>query len=333
MLLLTRFLSILGVGMVLALPLPVHAQTEAPGAQRVAIAKLQFEGRIPEVLQALFARRLLEGLSAARFEVLSEDDVRKKLEGSQSLSSCGNANCYPAIATKLSASYLITAHVAESNKTYTVTMEIINGRTGGVLASNRERCETCGVEEAGEKMGLAASALRERLEAVSRAPARFIVKSRPAGATVLLDGRPIGVTPLDIDLHGGQHQIQLTHPGYDRLERTFISVSGVDETMDFDMVAIPSKFPFRTAGYASIAGGILLIAAGAVAISYDKSEVACSRDAKDVNQHCPQRWNTRWWSLSLMGLGASSATLGGVLLFLDPTAGRTSLGAAYQTTF
>jgi hypothetical protein len=299
----------------------------------VAIAKLQFEGRIPEVLQALFARRLLEGLSAARFDVLSEEDVRKKLEGSQSLTSCGNATCYPAIATKLSASYLITAHVTESNKTYTVTMEIINGRTGGVLASNRERCETCGVEEAGEKMGLAASALRERLEAVSRAPARFVVKSRPAGATVRLDGRSIGVTPLDMDLPGGQHQLQLSHPGYDHLERSFISVSGVDETMDFDMVAIPSRFPFKTTGYASIAGGILLIAAGAVAITYDKTEVTCTQSATTLPQPCPQRWNTRWWSLSLMGLGASAATMGGMLLFLDPTAGRTSLGAAYQATF
>jgi len=64
--------------------------------------------------------------------------------------------------------------VSESNKTYVVTMDIINGRTGAVLGSNRERCETCGVEEAGEKMGLAASALRERLETVARAPAALL---------------------------------------------------------------------------------------------------------------------------------------------------------------
>jgi hypothetical protein len=96
------------------------------------------------------------------------------------------------MAEALSASYLINARIAESNKTYTMVMEIINGRTGGVLASNRERCETCGAEEAGEKMGLAASALRERLEAVSRAPARFAIRSRPAGATVVMDGKAAG---------------------------------------------------------------------------------------------------------------------------------------------
>jgi len=333
MLLPRRLLSILGVGMVLMLPLSTKAQSESGAAQRVAIAKLRFEGKIPKVLQDLFARRLLEGLSAARFEVLTGSEVQATLKGSQDLAACDNATCYQAIATALAASYLITANVSESNKTYTVTMEIINGRTGKVLASNRERCETCGVEEAGEKMGLAASALRERLETVSRGPARFIVKSRPAGAAVRLDGQTVGVTPLDVDLSGGQHLLQLSHPGYDLLERKFIAVSGVDETMDFDMVAIPSKFPFRTAGYAAIAGGVLLMVAGAVAITYDKDEASCANATKDPLGHCPQRWNTRWWSLSLLGLGASSATLGGVMLFLAPGAGQTSLGAAYQASF
>ena len=163
------------------------AQSEPAGAQRVAVAHMSFEGKIPEGLRDLFAQRLLEGLSAARFEVLGGKDVQSKLAQEASLLSCQDAACYPSVAKSLGASYLITARVAESNKTYTMVMEIINGRTGAVLASNRERCETCGAEEAGEKMGLAASALRERLEVVSRVPARFVIRSRPAGATVIID--------------------------------------------------------------------------------------------------------------------------------------------------
>jgi hypothetical protein len=73
-----------------------HAQSETSGAQRVAVVRLQFEGKIPKVLQQLFARRLLEGLSAVHFEVLSEDDVHKQLVGpSLPLASCRDASCFP----------------------------------------------------------------------------------------------------------------------------------------------------------------------------------------------------------------------------------------------
>jgi len=304
------------------------AETATPGAQRVAIARLDFEGRIPEGLRSLFAQRLVEGLSAARFEVLGEKDVQQKLaEQGQALRDCQNAACYPAMAQAVSASYLISAHVAESNKTYTIVMEIINGRTGGVLASNRERCETCGAEEAGEKMGLAASALRERLEAVSRAPARFIIRSRPAGATVVMDDKPVGVTPLDMELAGGAHHARLTLSGYDDLSRSFSVVSGVDETMDLDLVAIPSSFPFRTAGWSGVAGGALLLAAGILTMSFDNSEIACSLQQKDVNGHCPRVRSTKWWGAAMIAVGAAAATVGGVFLYLAPQPGRTSLGA------
>lgn len=273
-----------------------HAEPEALGAQRVAVARLDFEGKIPEGLQDLFAQRLVEGLSAAHFEVLRGDDVRQKLSGREpGLVDCQNASCYPAVASALSASYLITARVAESNKTYTIVMEIINGRTGGVLASNRERCETCGAEEAGEKMGLAASALRDRLEAVSRTPARFVIRSHPAGATVVMDDKPIGVTPLDADLTGGSHSMQLVLAGHDVLSRSFTVVSGVDETMDLSLVGVPSKFPFRAAGWGSVAGGVALLAAGIVTMTLDNGEIGCSAAERDINGHCPWVRSTKWW--------------------------------------
>lgn len=305
-----------------------HAEPEALGAQRVAVARLDFEGKIPEGLQDLFAQRLVEGLSAAHFEVLRGDDVRQKLSGREpGLVDCQNASCYPAVASALSASYLITARVAESNKTYTIVMEIINGRTGGVLASNRERCETCGAEEAGEKMGLAASALRDRLEAVSRTPARFVIRSHPAGATVVMDDKPIGVTPLDADLTGGSHSMQLVLAGHDVLSRSFTVVSGVDETMDLSLVGVPSKFPFRAAGWGSVAGGVALLAAGIVTMTLDNGEIGCSAAERDINGHCPWVRSTKWWGATMIGAGAAAATVGGFFLYLAPPAGHTLIGA------
>jgi len=311
-----------------------HAQPEASATQRVAVVRLEFEGKIPKALQQLFAHRLLEGLSAVHFEVLSEDDVQNKLVGPQlALASCRDASCFPAMASALSASYLIGAKVSENNKTYVVTMDIINGRTGAVLAGNRERCETCGVEEAGEKMGLAASALRERLETVARAPARFVVRSRPTSATVEIDGKIVGVTPLDVELAGGAHHLRLLMRGYDTLERTLTAVGGVDEGMDLDLVAIPSHFPHRTVGLATLAGGVVLLVSGIITMTFDRDEIGCSAREKDPYGHCPWVRSTKWWGAAMVGTGAAAATLGGVFLYLAPHGGSTTLGVGLTQTF
>ena len=316
------------LGVVLVITPAAWGQPESAPAQRVAIARLTFEGKIPEGLQDLFAQRLVQGLSAARFEVLRGSDVQERLTGAnQPLATCQNATCYPAMANALSASYLITANVTESDKTYTMVMEIINGRTGGVLASNRERCETCGAEEAGEKMGLAASALRERLDAVSRAPAHFIIRSRPAGASVLMDGRATGVTPLDAELAGGTHHVQLVMSGHDTLSRSFTVVSGVDEALDMDLVAVPSKFPYRAAGWGALGGGAALLVAGIVTMALDNRQIGCSDAERDVNKTCPWVRSTKWWGAAMMGVGAAAATTGGFFLYLSPRSGTTPAAA------
>jgi hypothetical protein len=307
---------------------PVQPMPAPPvPAQRVAIARLAFEGKIPEGLQELFAQRLVQGLSAARFEVLRGSDVTQRLAGA-GLANCQNAACYPAMAAALAASYLITADIVESNKTYTMVMEIINGRTGGVLASSRDRCETCGAEEAGEKMGLAASALRERLEAVSRAPARIIIRSRPAGATVVMDGRTTGATPLDVELPGGPHHLQLSLRSHDPLSRSFTVVSGVDEALDLQLVALPSRFPYRAAGWGSLGGGVALLVAGIAVLTLDHKEISCSAGEQDANGHCPWVHSTNWWAASMIGLGVAAATAGGFFLYLAPPSGGAPASAS-----
>jgi hypothetical protein len=291
----------------------------APGPaarQRVAVAHVDFEGSVSETARDLFESRVIEGLAAAQFEVFSSSAVSQKLAADgRRLANCRDGGCYPQLAQVLGVNYLVAARVSESNKNYEISLEIINGRTGGVIGTNRERCEICGVDEAGEKMALAASSLRARLEALVTAPARFIIRSRPAGVAITIDGAPAGRTPVDRELAGGPHKLELAAPGYDRLDRTVTVVAGVDETIDLELVPIPMKFPFRKAGWAALVVGVAAVAAGIWAVAADGDQVSCA--APNSHGLCPTVRNTRGLGAALIGGGAAAATLGGAWIYIS----------------
>jgi hypothetical protein len=289
----------------------------ATGKQRVAVVRLAFEGAVPEAARDLFAQRLVEGLAAARFEVMTGAMVRERLAAAGlGADSCSGGSCTGKAAGALGVAFLVFASVVEHDKTYDITLGLVNGKSGVTIGTNRERCEICGVEEASEKVGLAASALRARLEALANTPARFIIRSRPAGARIALDGEAIGRTPIDRELQPGVHKLELAAEGYDPLERTVTAVNGVDETLDLDLVVLPSKLPLRALGWTAVAVGVAALVGAVWAESIDGQELACAPGERDDFGHCPRVRSTRVLGAVLAGVGAASATLGGVWLYL-----------------
>lgn len=315
-----------------------RAQGEGPGLQRVAVVRLDFQGSIPEAPRARFAQRLAEGLAAASFEVLAGAALTRRLESS-GVRACTEPTCYPAFARALGLGYLVSGKITEQSKTYDIRLELTNGRTGETLASVRERCETCGLEDAAEKVNLAASGLRTRLEAVTRMPARFVIRSRPEGAQARIDKKPVGNTPIDMELSSGEHQLTLELVNHEPLQRTFVVVSGVDETLDFELVRTPTGFPYRAIGWSGIGVGAAAVAAGVVLLIMDGSEIDCARAQRDDKGHCPRVINTGAAGAVLLGLGSASAAIGGVSLYLGGREGPAtestarSFGIRYRGRF
>jgi hypothetical protein len=297
---------------------PARAQDDAAaGKQRVAVVRLAFEGNVPEAARDLFAQRLVEGLAAARFEVMTGAMVKERLAAAGlGADSCAGGSCTGKAARALGVAFLVFASVIEHDKTYDITLDLVNGKSGVTIGTNRERCEICGVEEASEKVSLAASALRARLEALANTPARFIIRAKPARARVTLDGEAIGPAPVDRELAPGVHKLELTAEGYDVLERTITAVNGVDETLDLELVVQPSKLPLRAMGWVAVAVGVAALAAGVWAVSVDGDEVACDAGQRDALGHCPRVRSTRVLGAALTGVGAASTTLGGFWLYL-----------------
>jgi hypothetical protein len=294
------------------------ARAQGPGVQRVAMVKLDFAGSVPEATRARVTQRLVEGLAAARFEVLSGEALQSRLPAG----SCAEPSCYPELARALGVGYLVSGKIVEKDKTYDIRLELYNGRTGASLASVHERCETCGLEDAAEKANLAGSGLRTRLEAVTRVPARFVIRSRPASAVAHIDGKPVGSSPLDLELTSGEHQLTLESPDHEPLHRTFVVVSGVDETLDFELVRLPTAFPYRIVGWAGLAVGAAAIAGGIVALIMDGKQIECPRSQQDMMMHCPRIHSTSVLGAVLLGVGSASAAIGGISLYLGsgPTA-------------
>lgn len=205
------------------------------------------------------------------------------------------------------------------------------------------------VAKAYEKLGHASGALRyyrEYLRQAENAPdaeettarvreleqalaARGIqqltVLSEPKGATVVLDGQPVGVTPWTGETWPGRHRLSLTLPGYTptedlieidghRAAHTEIELAPVRaRAQPTPAPAAPEHEPPRVSAltWAALGTGTAALG-GALALEMAQGE-----------NHGISRTGAFF-----TGLGAAASTLGGVLLYLDLNAG-TSAGSGH----
>jgi hypothetical protein len=304
-----------------SLPLAARAQPVVPEASGpeaagalVAVLPPDFSANVSEGARTTLLQRLVEGLKAARFNVLHGDDLQKRL-GAGTVT-CRTPDCYPALAQKLRVAYLVVVTVGQHERNYGITLVLVRGRSGEKAAEVQERCDICGIEEVGEKMGLAASSLRTKLEALMVGPARLTVRSSPPGAYVTLDGKEIGQTPLEREVPGGQHTLRLRHRGHIAAQRTVTLVPEIAEAIDVTLIRAASTFPYAAVGWTALATGVAALGAGAALVAIDGRQISCAADQQDAFGHCPKVRNTRALGAALAGVGAALATGGGLFLWL-----------------
>lgn len=87
----------------------------------------------------------------------------------------------------------------------------------------------------GEAAGKGASA------ASAREPARLMVTSRPAGASVVLDGKPGKPTPFGPEVTPGPHKIVVTSAGYYDEEREVLAIDNTLVPVPIDLREKPAK--------------------------------------------------------------------------------------------
>ena len=87
------------------------------------------------------------------------------------------------------------------------------------------------------------------------AEGRLLVRSRPAGAAVVVDGRAYGKTPVTVrDLTRGAHRMTVSHDGYARYERrVVVTASRPSQNLTIALVKARAGAPARTAPAAAAA--------------------------------------------------------------------------------
>ncbi len=310
----------LAIALLLGLGLAgASAATDEP--RRVAIVRLDFEGNVSELGKLTLSDRVVGSLVAAGFQVFAGKAVSEAIKRDPALESCQRPECRAKAAQVLGADYLVVGKVAVKQKNYEITFDLLDGQGGRSVGRSRERCELCGIQEAGGMIDRAASSLRASLNAMRLAPARLTVQSKPLGAFVTLDGRALGATPVTVDVASGKHEIGLSAEGHVARREMIESKGGSAEIINIELTAggpIPSSdwrppSAWRNAAWVGVAVGTASVLGGLIALAQNGNAVPCAQV-----DHTGCHRDTGILAGALLGVGLTAAATGAVVLYVTP---------------
>lgn len=217
---------------------------------------------------------------------------------------CAADACFREATSSTSANAVVLLTVDQQDNVFRFGLEARSVTTGERLATVDDVCEICGLEEVAELVELRAAALGERLDRPEEGTVR--ISSDPPGATVLVDDRSVGTTPLELVLPTGSHAVRVEKSGFLEDAKAVEVRSGVDQDMRFRLVVLPSKANesrrWFIVGGTSFGLGLVGIAAGIPLVLMDGKPYEADCRA-DPSGNCANLYGT-------MGAGAALTTAG-----------------------
>ncbi|MCB9546226.1 MAG: PEGA domain-containing protein [Myxococcales bacterium] len=278
-------------------------------------------------------------------------------------SACNSDDCGRALATAVNARFVITATVSATDDIYEVKLTVFDAARNERSKVVSGVCELCTAGEVNGTISNAVSRLDEALakEAAPAAPVKveiqkpktvaFELKSTPSGASVLVDGKPSGATPVKLELAPGSHKIQISKDGFTPATRmvaleseplnlmvnlepvkAVVAVApptaapaapplaapptaapAAPPTADVPVAAPPATGPGKYNGVAwgMTIGGLALAGVGTWLIVLD-GDVTCTDGRGRAT--CPTVYNTK--GVGIAGLGIGAALVGAAVAIL-----------------
>jgi hypothetical protein len=227
----------------------------AAHAERPTVSVVPVGGeKAPADVRARIAQSLAEGLIASGADVSAAPDE---------------------------ATYLLRGRVEIEGRSYTLHLEMLDRKTGSVVASREDRCEICTETEAFETANTAASTLKAMVfkrtgaggapAAPSGGPpvASAAPAAAPASGSASAPGASLAVTapasPTERHAALGWTGVA-TGLAAGVAGAILIGIDGNGTCPDYPAKACPNEFQTRTGGIVLVAGGVLAVAAGVLAL-------------------------------------------------------------------
>jgi hypothetical protein len=291
-----------------------------PAPERVAVVEPELHGTFDRGAARQMAGRIRAGIDRSGVAVIDATHAE----------ACADAACFARIAEGTRATHVVRAVVSEAERDYHLELELLDA-SGTTIASVEDTCEICGVEEAADMLEATATRLVAQLDAgTERASVR--VQSRPAGASVSVDGKEMGTTPTTLELPPGQHTIELRKDGFAAASRTVELEPGMRTTSEMRLVPNAGSSSRRAkivggtllgVGLASLVGGIVM-----VAVDGREYEKRCDGNDVDADGDCRFVYRLKWPGAAMIAAGAALAGVGITVLAIDRRRGKGSVRAA-----
>ncbi|MCX4242825.1 PEGA domain-containing protein [Paraliomyxa miuraensis] len=281
---------------------------------RVGLLPLELDGKLPPNGDTQLAQKIESSVAATGAAVVPAATLGK--------AACPDEGCMSELAAKAGVTHLVRPSVRLQESDYVITLAVVDGITGQVIHEAQQVCELCGLTEAIEVAGSLAGSLKEHLVAPDAQTGTLSISSSPTGAEVLVDGQPVGVTPLQMALPIGSHQLTLRRGGFESIDSDVSIEAGLTATIELALTPVSAErkpLPpiVRPLSWAAIGVGTAALGSGIALFVLDERPVTftrCSGDDVDAEGNCRFRHKTLAGGVIMTVTGVVAITAGALLL-------------------
>lgn len=302
----------------------------------VMVLPVESWGDIEPHVPASLVARMIEGLQRGRFTVIEATEVNAPIP----TGACA-PECVKEVVAGTYVTHLVRASVVVEGRDYNVRVDLYDAESGELSATSSDVCEICGHEELASLVGDLAATLRRKLSAVVEPPPMLRVLAEPEGSVVLVDGEVVGVTPVEVTLRPGEHDVVVRRQGYVSHRSRLALIDGVTETISTELLPLtveppapaisgPRERPKVVLGWSALALGVGATASGIALIALDERPIRsdCGGENVDMFGNCLYRYNTLAGGVAMLVGGVGALTVGALLVARSRRRGRTSVARA-----
>jgi hypothetical protein len=278
-----------------------------PSVERVLVLPLRRPSTVDPAVQGELQAALERGLGRGRLAPFRDAQA----------DACADDACVQRRASAHGARYVLRGTVEERDRNFATTLQLLDATTLQPVAEARRDCEVCGTAELLETLADQGAALGTRPAVEAPRLGMLVLRTRPAGAQVRVDGEAVGQTPLRHPLPVGPHRVSFERAGHHPVERDVVAAAGVEELVEVELRG--RRRPLRIVGAVLLGAGLPTAGLGGALLGLDgrPDRGRCTGDDVDFEGRCRFSFETSTAGVATLAGGVVLAAAGLGLLIVE----------------